>query len=74
MIDKIREIIADELDVEIDEVTPESDIIEDLGADSLAIVTIIMTIEDLYGITIPDEAVIDLRTPDAVAKYVTENS
>ena len=74
MIDKIREIIADELDVEIDEVTPGSDIIEDLGADSLAIVTIIMTIEDLYGITIPDEAVIELRTPDAVAKYVMENS
>lgn len=74
MLEKIREIIANELDLEVDEVMPDSDIIEDLHADSLSIVTIIMEIEDIYGVTIPDEAVLELRTPDAVAEYIEHNS
>lgn len=74
MLDKIREIIANELDLEVEEVMSDSDIIEDLHADSLSIVTLIMEIEDYYGVTIPDEAILELRTPSAVAEYIENNS
>ena len=73
MIEQIKQLIADELHIDAASISDDADIIEDLGADSLSVVTIIMNAEDEFGISIPDEAVADLRTPAAMAKYAEES-
>ena len=70
MLDKIIEIVAREIGIDDELVNAESDIIEDLCANSLDIVGIITAIEDTYGINVPDEAIIDLRTPALIAQYL----
>ena len=70
MIEQIKQLIAEELHIDAADIADDADIIEDLGADSLSVVTIIMNAEDMYGISIPDEAISDLRTPRAMADYV----
>lgn len=60
--EKLQEIIADNLDVEKDEVKPEAKLIDDLDADSLAVVELQMAIEDEAGIKIPDEDIKNLVT------------
>ncbi len=70
MIDQVKQLIADELHIDPASITDDADIIEDLGADSLSVVTIIMNAEDEFGISIPDEAVADLRTPYAMTEFL----
>lgn len=70
MLEKIIETVARELAIEEELVNAESDIIEDLLANSLDIVAIITALEDTYGIVVPDEAIIDLRTPARIAEYI----
>lgn len=74
MINRIIETIARELAIEEERISAESDIIEDLCANSLDIVSIITALEDTYGITVPDEAIIDLRTPALIVNYIEENT
>lgn len=54
-IDKIKEMIANQLSISVEEVSEEKEIVKDLGADSLDIVEMLMTLEEEYNITIPDE-------------------
>jgi len=70
MLDQVKQLIADELHIDSASIADDADIIEDLGADSLSVVTIIMNAEDEFGISIPDEAVADLRTPVAMTEYL----
>ena len=70
MIEQIKQLIADELHIDASSIADDADIIEDLGADSLSVVTIIMNAEDEFGISIPDEAVADLSTPAAMEQFV----
>ena len=70
MIEQIKQLIAEELHIDAASISDDADIIEDLGADSLSVVTIIMNAEDTFGISIPDEAISDMRTPRAMAEYV----
>ena len=72
MLDKVIEVIARELAIEEELVSAESDIIEDLCANSLDIVSIITALEDTYGLTVPDEAIIDLRTPALIVNYIEQ--
>lgn len=60
--DKVKELIVDQLDVEEDAVKTESVIIDDLGADSLDVVDLVMSIEEEFDIEIPDEAVEGIKT------------
>ena len=53
--DKVKKIIAEKLDVDVSDVVPEASLIDDLGADSLAIVELIMTMEEEFDIEVPDE-------------------
>ena len=60
--EKIRDLLAEQLDIPADSITPESDIIDDLEADSLTVLDMVMTLEDEFDIEIPDEDVEKLRT------------
>ena len=74
MINEVIAVIARELAVEEKLVSAESDIIEDLYANSLDIVSIITALEDTYGITVPDEAILNLRTPALIVDYIEQNT
>lgn len=68
--EKIRQILCEQLDVEEDDVTMESNIAEDLGADSLDVVDLIMSIEDEFEIEVPDDQVENIRTVGDVVNYI----
>jgi len=68
--DKVKELLADQLDVDADKVTGESLIIEELGADSLDIVEMLMSIEDHFDIKIADEDAQNFKTVGDVIGYI----
>ena len=72
--EKLKDIIAEQLSVDADEVTMDSNIQDDLGADSLDVVDLITTIEDEFDLSIPDEAVEDIKTVGDIVNYVEKNS
>lgn len=71
--DKVRDIVVDQLGVEADEVNIDSTFIDDLGADSLDIVELIMAFEEIFGIEIPDEAAEKIKTVQDVVSYIDQN-
>ncbi len=72
--EKVRKLIAEQLDVDAEDITLETVITEDLGADSLDVVDLVMTFEDEFGIEIPDDAVETIKTVGDIVKFVEENS
>lgn len=72
MNEKIKEIIADQLNIELDKVTEESNFKDDLGADSLDLFNMVMALEDEYGIEIPTEDLEEITTVGAVSKYLKD--
>ena len=71
--EKVKKIIADKLDIEEDKIKPESSFLDDLGADSLDIVELIMELEEEFGIEIPDEDAEKIRTVADAVKYIEEH-
>ncbi len=69
---RVKEIIADQLGVEIDKLVPEAKFVEDLGADSLDVVELIMAFEEEFGIEIPDEDAEKMKTVGDVLNYLKE--
>ncbi len=69
---RIKEIIADQLGVEGDKLNPSAKFVEDLGADSLDVVELIMAFEEEFGIEIPDEDAEKIRTVGDVIDYIKE--
>ena len=67
---RVREIISEQLGVAADEVTPEASFIEDLGANSLDIVELVMALEEEYGMEISDEDAEKIRTVKDVVSYI----
>ncbi len=68
--DKVKEIIVEQLGVNAEQVTPEASFIEDLGADSLDTVELVMAFEEEFGAEIPDEDAEKLITVGAVMEYL----
>ena len=71
--DKVKEIIVDQLDVDVDKVTNGANIQDDLGADSLDVVDLVMGLEEEFDIEIPDEAVEGIKTVGDIVKYIEDN-
>ena len=70
MFEEVKKILAKQLRISEDRIKPESRILEDLGADSLNIMMLLMTIEEDYGIVIPDEELINFKTVGDVVSYL----
>ena len=72
--EKVKEIIVEQLGVNAAEVVPEASFIDDLGADSLDIVELIMALEDVFEIEIPDEDAEKITTVQDAIDYIKQNS
>ncbi len=72
--DKVKSIIVDQLDVDEDKVTLSANIQDDLGADSLDIVDLVMSFEDEFDLEIPDDQVENIKTVGDVVKYIEEKT
>ncbi len=72
--EKVKSIIAEQLGVKIEEVTPEASFIDDLGADSLDTVELIMALEEEFNIEIPDEDAEKMTTVGDAVKYIDEKA
>ncbi|MBQ0126126.1 MAG: acyl carrier protein [Clostridiales bacterium] len=70
MFEKVKAILAKQLRIDADKITPDSNITADLGADSLDILQLLMTIEDEYGVVVPDEKLAEFSTVSDVVNYI----
>ncbi|HDD35177.1 MAG TPA: acyl carrier protein [Candidatus Desulfofervidus auxilii] len=68
--EKVKEIIANQLGVSAEEVVPNASFVEDLGADSLDLVELIMAIEEEFGVEVPDEEAEKIRTVQDAINYI----
>ncbi len=71
--EKVKAILAEQFDVEEDSITTETNIQEDLGADSLDVVDLIMSIEDEFEFEVPDHEVENIKTVGALVDFITAN-
>ena len=73
MEEKIKRMLADQLNISVDSIKPESKIIEDLGADSLDMVEMLMSLEDEFEVSIPDEEAGNIKTVADVVNFIEKN-
>jgi acyl carrier protein len=69
---RIRTIVAEQLGVQLDEIRPDANILDDLGADSLDVVEMVMSLEEAFDIEVPDEEVEEMRTIADIERYVSK--
>lgn len=74
VIDEIKQILAKQLRIDANTINDDSNIIEDLGADSIDLVELLMTIEEKKGIVVSDEDAVKLKTVKDVADYIEQHS
>jgi acyl carrier protein len=67
---RIQSIVADQLGVELADVTKDASILDDLGADSLDVVELVMTLEEVFDIEVPDDVVEEMRTIGDIQRFV----
>ncbi len=70
IIEKVKELLAEQLGIDTKTINDDSNILEDLGADSLDIIEMLMTLEDEYGVTIPDDQINQVKTVKEVAELI----
>lgn len=71
-IEKVKKIIAEQLCISVDDIKDDANIIEDLGADSLDVVELLMTFEDEFKVSIPDEKLEELKSIPQIVKIIDE--
>ena len=74
LMEKVKAVIVDQLNVEEDDVTEDASFIDDLGADSLDIVELVMALEEEFGISIPDEQAESIKTVGDAVNYIMASS
>ena len=72
--DRIKKIVVEHLDVEEEKIVPNASFIDDLGADSLETVELVMAFEEEFGIEIPDDAAESIQTFGDAVSFITEKS
>ena len=72
--EKVKAILAEQFDVDEDTITVETDIQEDLGADSLDVVDLLMSIEDEFEVEIPDEEIENIKTVGELVSFIEANA
>ena len=70
VLEKVKKILAEQFDVEEEKITPDTLISNDLGADSLDVVDLIMSIEDEFEVEVPDEEAENIKTVEDLVKYI----
>ena len=70
--DKVKELIAEQLDVKADDITETSNIQDDLGADSLDVVDLVMALEDEFDVEIPEDQVENIKTVGYIVKFIED--
>ena len=70
IIEKVKELLAEQLGIDAKTISDDANILEDLGADSLDIIEMLMTLEDEYGVTIPDDQINQVKTVKQVAELI----
>ena len=71
--EKVRDILVDQLDVEEEKVTMDASITDDLGADSLDVVDLVMSLEEEFDVEIPDNQVENIKTVGDIVRYIEAN-
>ena len=71
--EKIKKLLAEQINISEDEIKMESDIINDLGADSLDVVEMIMGVETEFNVTVPDEVAMEMKTIGDVVAFIEKN-
>ena len=72
--DKVKELISEQLDVKADDITEASNIQDDLGADSLDVVDLVMALEDEFDVEIPEDQVENIKTVGDIVKFIETSS
>ncbi len=72
--EEVKRIIKEQLDVDEKDIKPESSFIDDLGADSLGLVELVLAFEEAFELDIPDEDTEKIRTVKDAVEYITKNS
>ena len=72
VLEKVVSIIAEQLDIDADKITPDTSLIDDLNADSLDVVDLVMSLEEEFGLEIPDEEVESISTVGDIVKYIED--
>ena len=72
ILDEVKEVVAEQLGVNIDEIKEDSKFVDDLGADSLDVVELVMALEEKFNIEIPDEAAEKIATVADAVKFIEE--
>ncbi len=74
MLEKVKAIVASQLRLEAEDIADDASIIEDLGADSLDVVDIVMAFENEFGTTVPEDEIADLRTVRDLADFISSRT
>ena len=73
VLEKVKAILSEQFDVEEDSITAETRISEDLGADSLDVVDLLMSLEDVFEVEVPDDEIENIKTVGELVKYIESN-
>ena len=72
MFEKVREMLAKQLNLPESKITLESDVVKDLGADSLDVVELLIALEDNYGVSIPEDDIVNVKTVQDIVNMISQ--